>query len=168
MKKKLLIGGIIIVIALVCAGAYKMAMGLLDSNLSEIGTPTKVTKVIQPKTNKEETNLANEINGTVANPIDEATNMAHSMANTLIEADSIWDKLPMNKANVDKLILLINKTEDSANKTTLVEIANRWKLGDFSKVDEDHDTVWSMLDGTIGEATGINKVEVTKAVANMK
>lgn len=169
MRKKLLIGGIVIGIAILGVGAYKIATGLLNSNISEIGTPTKVTEVTQPKTDEEKTRLTNVINGTVASPIEEAINMAHAMANSLIEADNIWGATPMNKINVEKLIILINEIPDaSEQKATLLEIANRWKLSDFSKVDEDHDTVWSMLNGTIGESTGINKKEVTKAVVNMK
>lgn len=160
MRKSLLICGVIMGIAITCIGAYKIAMGLLDDNFSETGKPVKVNEVkITQKT-------GNSVEA--SKTIEEATNMAHAMANTLIKADHIWDTVPMNKINVDKLLALIQKLSDGKEKTKLQAIAQKWKKSDFTEVDKDHNTVWNMLDGTTGKATGIKKDEVEKAVLNMK
>ena len=160
MRRILLICGIIMGIAIICIGAYKIAMGSLDGNFSEIGKSVKVTEVTATE------KIANP--DEASNVIAEATNMAHAMSNTLIEADHIWDTVPMNKVNVDKLLVLINRIGDGEEKTTLLAIAQKWEKSDFTKVDEDHNTVWSMLDGTTGKATGIKKDEAAIAVLNMK
>ena len=95
--------------------------------------------------------------------------MMHEMANTLIVADHIKGMLIMDKANVNKLIVLINSMKASVQKDTFLEIANRWKIGDFAKVDEDHHAVWIMIpNAEIGEATGLNDDAITQAILNMK
>lgn len=37
----------------------------------------------------------------------------------------------------------------------MLEILNRWKKGDFSAVDRDHNIIWNIQDGSVGEAKGI-------------
>lgn len=101
--------------------------------------------------------------------INKSIDMAHSMANSLIEADDIWDTLAMNNENIVKLIDLLDTIENCEDKTTLLEIANKWKLCDLSNVDDDHDDIWHMIpNASVGKSTGINENKVTQAVANMK
>lgn len=149
MRKKILICGIIIGIAIICLGSYKLVPEILAN--SKVVDVKKIDKMTQ--------------NEKISTSID----MMHGMANSLIESKDIWAKIPMTKQNVDKLMVLLNATENSTQKETLQQIANKWKLGNFTTVDEDHDIVWNMIDNaTIGQATGINKDEVAKAVSNIK
>lgn len=172
MKKRLLIGGIIITVLIVGVG---IASYFTIANITNKENAKLVIQINKQKADEKkptEVILPPAVDEAVVDvaDIDEVIDMAHAMANSLIEADTIWDKLPMDKENVIALIGLLDMIkEDSANKTTLVEIANRWKVGDFSKVDKDHDTVWNMIpNASVGESTGINEDEVTKAVSNMK
>jgi hypothetical protein len=40
-----------------------------------------------------------------------------------------------------------------------LDILNRWAEGDFSRADKDHNAIWNVQGGTIGEATGVMSPE---------
>jgi hypothetical protein len=42
------------------------------------------------------------------------------------------------------------------------EILEKWAQEDFSTADEDHNTIWQLQGGTIGEATGVLSPEEEK------
>ncbi|WP_280771990.1 DUF6241 domain-containing protein [Salipaludibacillus daqingensis] len=58
---------------------------------------------------------------------------------------------------IERLIEVIkdNSENDFNHSNLYLTILERWKQGDFSKVDEDHNDIWRLQGGTIGKATGI-------------
>jgi hypothetical protein len=82
----------------------------------------------------------------------------HEMANSKIVAEDgrISSSIEITKNDIDKLIVIIDdkRFEDSKK---LLQILNRWKKNDFSKIVDDHNYVWSKLGGTVGKAIGIKK-----------
>lgn len=83
-------------------------------------------------------------------------NSMHYMINTKIESNAIWGTLEITKNRVGILIKAVNASNWS-DKEKLLEILNRWENDDFSQAVEDHNYVWSKLDGNIGKATGVKK-----------
>jgi len=88
----------------------------------------------------------------------EVMSYMHRMTHQKIQANEKWRATPMVQENIDIIINLLQASEFE-DKDVLLKIANRWKEGDFSRVDKDHNTIWRMQGGTIGEAYGIMTVE---------
>ena len=82
----------------------------------------------------------------------------HSMTHQKIKASEKWGATPMIKENIDAVYDSIEQN-DFEHKVTLLQIANRWKSGDFSRVDKDHNAIWKLQGGTVGEAVGIMSEE---------
>lgn len=80
----------------------------------------------------------------------------HHMTHQKVEAAQKWHSIFMTPEAVEELSAFIDENEDRLiHYKTYREILDRWVAGDFSQVDEDHNIVWRMQDGTIGRATGI-------------
>lgn len=43
-----------------------------------------------------------------------------------------------------------------------MENLKNWEKGNFTNVEDVHNTAWQMLDGSIGRAIGADKVEINK------
>jgi hypothetical protein len=85
----------------------------------------------------------------------------HKMSNTLIVAQDgeIWGKKKITSKRCKKLYNTIKNKElfDEGTRKNLLTILDRWIDGDYSQGVDDHNYVWSMLSGTKGYATGLNK-----------
>lgn len=79
----------------------------------------------------------------------------HLMVNSIVFAEEIWGKEEITEEKINRLLLEV-MASDYDNKQELINILARWKDGDFNKAAEDHNYVWSKLDGTVGEATAVN------------
>ncbi len=55
-----------------------------------------------------------------------------------------------------------------SNEDVYRDILERWADGDFSRVDQDHNAIWNMQNGTIGKATGILNAEEEKVYKESK
>ena len=91
-------------------------------------------------------------------PQSEVMAYMHRMTHQKIQANEKWRATPMVQENIDIIFNLLQASEFE-DKDVLLQIASRWKEGDFSRVDKDHNTIWRMQGGTIGEAYGIMTVE---------
>ena len=80
----------------------------------------------------------------------------HKMSHHVIVANDKWGYIDLTEERVNWLLIVV-KEEDYREpyKTELLEILERWKAGDFSQADQDHNKVWIRLDGTIGKAFGV-------------
>lgn len=85
----------------------------------------------------------------------------HQMSHQKAQANEKWGAIPLTHERINRLIKIVKKNE-YYNDYTYLEILNRWAKGDFSKADEDHNTVWNMLAGTRGEAEGLLTPEEEK------
>ncbi len=90
----------------------------------------------------------------------------HGMSHQKIRAsnDDKWDLLLMTPERIERLIVVVeaNNVKYRKNVDTYLDILNRWKNNDFSRVDLDHNAVWKMQDGTWGKAIGIFTFEEEK------
>lgn len=85
----------------------------------------------------------------------------HHMTHEVIIADQKWGRKPLTEENINMLILELELLEpeevrDQSIKNKLIEILYKWKDGDLSTADEDHNYIWKLQGGTIGKATGVN------------
>ncbi|KIL45369.1 DUF6241 domain-containing protein [Jeotgalibacillus soli] len=81
----------------------------------------------------------------------------HGMSHQKVAADKKWGFYEIHTVRIQWLLdgLEVENQVQIVNKNQYRNILNRWIAGDFSKVDQDHNTIWEMQDGTVGEATGI-------------
>lgn len=97
---------------------------------------------------EEELNLEREIGE------GEAISIIHKMTHQKIVANDKWGAIEMTKERIDELYELVDKS-DFEYRGELKTILDRWKTDDFSRVDEDHNTVWRIQGGSLGRAQGI-------------
>jgi len=76
------------------------------------------------------------------------------MTHQKIVANDKWGAIEMTKERIDELYELVDKS-DFEYRGELKTILDRWKTDDFSRVDEDHNTVWRIQGGSLGRAQGI-------------
>lgn len=82
----------------------------------------------------------------------------HKMANTVVIAEQKWGKDEITEESINGLIIEIKAGESKkeyVHSVELLDILVRWKQGDFSQADQDHNFVWDLLNGTVGKATGV-------------
>lgn len=84
----------------------------------------------------------------------EIADAIHAMSHQKVEADEKWSEMPLTQERVDRLIEVL-KAGDFENEPVYFGILNRWSGNDFSRVVGDHNIIWEMKNGTVGEATGI-------------
>ncbi|MDI6840474.1 MAG: DUF6241 domain-containing protein [bacterium] len=96
----------------------------------------------------------------------------HQMSHHVIEAREKWGYQPLTEERVNYLIVEIaesTKFETDFGREQLLDIVIRWKEGDFSRADHDHNTVWNNLGGTIGRASGVHEDRIPAwAIANQE
>lgn len=87
----------------------------------------------------------------------------------LIKLNQVWGLREINKTNLD----IIYETAMALNESDLdrprfIAIAERWKNCDFSNIVEEHNTMWSLLGGTVGKASGIKDTAVKDVISRLK
>jgi Family of unknown function (DUF6241) len=80
----------------------------------------------------------------------------HLMSHQKVEADEKWGSLQISDARIQRLIEVIEMNKNQYDHAYVyLDILNRWMEDDFSKADQDHNAIWRLQGGTIGEATGV-------------
>jgi hypothetical protein len=80
----------------------------------------------------------------------------HNMSHQKVIADQKWGALPLTTKRVKRLIQVVEVNKKEYEHSDLyISILTDWAEGNFKYVDLDHNAVWRLLDGTIGEASGI-------------
>lgn len=86
----------------------------------------------------------------------EVQNAVHQMSHQKVKADKKWGMIPLTKERIVRLIDVVEGNQDNfKHESVYLEILHRWEEDDFSQVDEDHNIIWSLQNGTVGRATGI-------------
>lgn len=88
--------------------------------------------------------------------------LIHSMSHQKVKAKQKWGRVIL--ITQEKVATLIKIVETNYNKyehsDIYLDILNRWYANDFSKADKDHNAIWKLQNGNIGDATGLlNAVE---------
>lgn len=94
----------------------------------------------------------------VGRPVAVVYEEMHTMINSIVIADDVWEKKLITKENIAALITEVENSKYNDEK--LLEILNRWKAGDFEQADSDHNYLWDKLGGTTGRATGVNTSKI--------
>ncbi|WP_449539188.1 DUF6241 domain-containing protein [Ferdinandcohnia sp. Marseille-Q9671] len=96
----------------------------------------------------------------------EVISVMHQMTHQKVKADNKWGAKPMIPDSIDSIYNIILKS-DFSRKDDLLAIAERWKNGDFSRADDDHNYFWNYQNGTIGKAYGLmNEAEEKEFIIN--
>ena len=80
----------------------------------------------------------------------------HKMSHQKVRADQKWGKLEITKERLEYLSVMIEENKDDLEYyETYRDILDRWIASDFSRAHIDHNKIWQLQNGTIGEATGL-------------
>lgn len=77
----------------------------------------------------------------------------HKMSHQKVIAEAKWGFFEITDERIGWLLDIVEQS-DFPGKKTYKAILTRWKNDDFSNIIEDHNIVWRLQGGTIGEATG--------------
>ncbi|MEK3889622.1 DUF6241 domain-containing protein [Bacillus sp. FSL K6-3431] len=166
MKKVSIVLIIVIGFAVISIGTYS----ILDTPKEEIKQEIKQGKekvdtlegkAIVEEVSEVETDQSKKIGGieveldvNVNSSQDQVLDVMHKMTHQKIKAEDKWGAVPMIKSSIEGIYDIVSQS-DFEEKLALMEIVTRWKEGDFSKVDDDHNFFWGIQGGTLGKAFGI-------------
>ena len=94
-------------------------------------------------------------NGFLPNDLDElkVQHLIHNMTHQKVEAEQKWGHERLTKPKVDRLLEVVEiNIEIYEYESAYIEILERWSEGDFSNAVQDHNAIWKLQNGTIGEA----------------
>ncbi|MGM0836326.1 MAG: DUF6241 domain-containing protein [Bacillota bacterium] len=96
-------------------------------------------------------------------------NAIHHMSHQKVEADKKWGVLPLTKERVDRLLEVVqHNRNDYKYGSVYEEILLKWQNNNFTSVDDDHNTIWELQDGSVGRATGILSAKEEQAFIEEK
>lgn len=93
---------------------------------------------------------------------DDFQDYIHEMSHQKVEADAKWGYYEITSDRTEWLLKGLDEASDLDHKQTYQDILEKWEDDDFSSVDEDHNAVWELQNGNMGEATGILSEEEEK------
>ncbi|KAB7665875.1 DUF6241 domain-containing protein [Bacillus sp. B1-b2] len=78
----------------------------------------------------------------------------HKMSHTKVHAEEKWGYIVPTQEKIDRILAVVKENSAEYDESDLyISILERWSAGDFSNAVEDHNDIWNLQDGTIGEAT---------------
>lgn len=96
-------------------------------------------------------------------------NAIHHMSHQKVEADKKWGVLPLTEERVDRLLEVVqHNRNDYKHGSVYEEILLKWQNKNFTAVDDDHNAIWELQDGSIGRATGILSAKEEQAFIEEK
>lgn len=159
MKKVLLIiGGSIVIIGFISFYVFntltKDTVTIKETTLENKPDGGKIIEILEKEAIPVEQEFPDSIN-------ESAVRQAiHGMSHQKVEAEDKWGFMPLTAERVHRLIKVVGINEVGYKSAGLyLDILNRWSNNDFSQVDNDHNAIWELQNGNIGEATGILSVE---------
>lgn len=98
---------------------------------------------------------------------DEVQKKIHHMSHQKVRAEHKWNNLQITQERIERLLEVVEHNKDKYTHYELYnDILVRWKNGDFSKADKDHNSVWELQGGTIGKAVGLLTAEEEQEFIN--
>ncbi|MDM5154933.1 PRK06770 family protein [Bacillus sp. DX1.1] len=85
----------------------------------------------------------------------------HEMAHQKVKADQKWGFIMITQERIESLLGIV-KTSNMNHKNTYMEILERWKQGKYETVDDDHNAIWKLQSGNLGEGKGVMSPEEQK------
>ncbi|ASK60990.1 hypothetical protein CFK37_01565 [Virgibacillus phasianinus] len=110
------------------------------------------------------------------NPFGESTKMTelndyiyqeyiHGMSHQKVQASKKWGFYEIHSSRIEWLLAGLAEV-DLDHEDIYRDILGKWQKGNFSNVDDDHNTIWMLQDGTVGKATGVLSTEEEQAYLN--
>ncbi|WP_042146417.1 DUF6241 domain-containing protein [Paucisalibacillus sp. EB02] len=78
----------------------------------------------------------------------------HGMSHQKVKAEEKWGFYQINEDRIQWLLEGLNNNE-FIHGNLYRRILEKWANGDFSSADDDHNAIWELQGGTVGQATGI-------------
>ena len=85
---------------------------------------------------------------------DAVINVMHKMTHQKVKAEEKWGAIPMTPETINQVYDIV-KNSQFKRKQDLLAILEKWKTGNFTQIDTDHNYFWQYQGGTIGKAYGI-------------
>ena len=85
---------------------------------------------------------------------DAVIEVMHKMTHQKVKAKEKWGAIPMIPDTINQVYDIVEKSKFE-QKDDLLAILAKWKKGNFSEVNEDHNYFWTYQGGTIGKSYGI-------------
>lgn len=80
----------------------------------------------------------------------------HAMSHQKVESEKKWSFLPLTPERVKRLLEVAKTNKDKYEYgEEYVEILTRWAKKDFEAIQYEHNEIWKLQDGNVGEATGV-------------
>ncbi|MDQ6600549.1 DUF6241 domain-containing protein [Bacillus salipaludis] len=90
----------------------------------------------------------------------------HKMTHQKVKAKEKWGAVPMIPDTINQVYNIV-KNSDFELKSDLLAILEKWKVGNFEEIAEDHNYFWQQQGGTVGKAYGtMTKAEEKTFIAN--
>jgi hypothetical protein len=170
MSKKLVFGILGSVLLFTGLGVYIM-VGSLNEPSKGVGsseTASETSEGAETKSEKgksgNESGSTNPFEENVKTPLSESLmqQYIHAMSHQKVQAKEKWSFFKITDERID---FLLNQLEVNIYKHDRLyrEILTSWKEGDFSDAADQHNTVWELQDGSIGEASGVLSPEAEEA-----
>nr|WP_239585879.1 DUF6241 domain-containing protein [Bacillus mesophilus] len=78
------------------------------------------------------------------------------MSHQKVKADEKWGTIRITPERISRLIQIVELHKSELNHADLyLRILTRWANDDFSQADKDHNAIWKLQNGNIGEATRV-------------
>ncbi|MEN8701624.1 DUF6241 domain-containing protein [Bacillus infantis] len=80
----------------------------------------------------------------------------HDMSHQKVKAENKWGALQVTPDRISRLLSVVEANEMSYKHSSVyLDILERWNEGDFSSAARDHNRIWKLQGGTVGEAKGL-------------
>ncbi|APC65564.1 hypothetical protein AAV35_14110 [Salimicrobium jeotgali] len=86
----------------------------------------------------------------------------HQMSHQKVQAEQKWGFYRITEERINWLSDKVKRNEYSEGDQ-YENILNAWSNGNFSNIDEHHNTIWKMQGGNVGKATGVLSEEEEQA-----
>jgi hypothetical protein len=82
--------------------------------------------------------------------------LIHWMSHDKVIADQKRGDVDMTTLNIQTMSQIIDENKDNLENYDVYRyIMDKWIAGDFSTADDDHNVIWEMQGGEVGQATGV-------------
>ncbi|WP_066187982.1 DUF6241 domain-containing protein [Gracilibacillus timonensis] len=164
-----LIGVVVYIVVDIQSGATSKPEASTEEAQQKEEEP-KESEIVELSEEKEESNEAGES----FNPFGDAMNeeeltekelqkYLNYMAHQKIYAEEIWGFYEITPERIAFLLEVLD-TQDYPHEDVYRDILDRWEAGDFSQAVSDHNRVWNLQGGTVGEATRLLTEEEEQAI----
>ncbi|UOQ44503.1 DUF6241 domain-containing protein [Halobacillus salinarum] len=89
----------------------------------------------------------------------------HGMAHQKVQAKEKWGFYQIHPKRIEWLLAGLDEV-DLSHEDVYRRILTKWKHGDFSTADKDHNAIWKLQGGTIGKATDVFTLKEEKEYMN--